>query len=68
MKLLMKKILTIVGQGLLCLVFLAVVIVLLIASKDRMDTCLKQESTSYCVMTQQKFVFWDMANPLSDKK
>lgn len=68
MKLLMKKILTIVGQGLLCLVFLAVVVVLLIASKDRMDACLKQESTSYCVMTQQKFVFWDMANPLSDKK
>jgi hypothetical protein len=68
MKPLMKKILTIVGMGLLCFVFLAFVVALLIASKDRMDTCLKQESTSYCVMTQQKFVFWDMVHPLSDKK
>jgi hypothetical protein len=68
MKVLMQKIFTFIGYGLIGLVFLVVVVGLLMASKDRMDTCLKQDSTSYCVMTQQKFVFWDMVNPLSDKK
>jgi hypothetical protein len=64
----LKKIFSFIGYGLICLVFLVVVVGLLMASQDRMDTCLKQESTSYCAMTQQKFVFWDMVNPLSDKK
>lgn len=64
----LKKIFSFIGYCLVGLVFLAVIVVLFIGATNRMNECVKEKDTSYCVMTQQKFVFWDMVSPLSDKK
>lgn len=59
-----KKILDIVGYAFALLIIGLLCVALFLGVMFRMEDCVAKNSTSYCVMTQKNFVFWDMVNPL----
>lgn len=61
---LFKKILEILGYAVAVVMIGLVVIALFLGAMFRMEDCVANNSTSYCVMTQKNFVFWDTVNPL----
>lgn len=61
---LFKKILEILGYAVAVVMIGLVVIALFLGAMFRMEDCVANNSTSYCVMTQKNFVFWDIVNPL----
>lgn len=61
---LFKKILEMIGYALALLIIGLVCVVLFLGAMFRMEDCVANNSTAYCVMTQKNFVFWDLVNPL----
>lgn len=61
---LFKKILEIIGYAVAAVMIGLVVIALFLGAMFRMEDCVANNSTAYCVMTQKNFVFWDIVNPL----
>jgi len=59
---LFKKILEMLGYAVALVMIGLVVIALFLGAVFRMEDCVANNSTAYCVMTQKNFVFWDTVN------
>lgn len=62
---LFKKILEVIGYTVAFLIIALVCVTLFLGAMFRMEDCVANNSTAYCVMTQKNFVFWDTVNPLN---